>query len=144
MEKVDSNGKVRRTNGWEKPYNEEQMASWLLFVLVLLHFYLFIQPLLWDNSSRIVIPIIYGVLTIIAGHSVYKTCSINTCDPNLITNPDDNDKGFQAIDGDGDGDNVNKGKEKHCFKCNVDVDKTSLHCQFCNKCILKYDHHCKW
>jgi len=33
---------------------------------------------------------------------------------------------------------------RYCYKCLSDVDKRSLHCMFCHKCVLRFDHHCKW
>lgn len=33
---------------------------------------------------------------------------------------------------------------RFCYKCEVFKPDRSHHCKFCNKCILKMDHHCPW
>ena len=32
----------------------------------------------------------------------------------------------------------------YCPYCRVQVHKTSRHCRICDKCVLDFDHHCKW
>lgn len=31
-----------------------------------------------------------------------------------------------------------------CFLCQLHVNKGSRHCRYCDKCVDKFDHHCKW
>ncbi|CAN0420362.1 unnamed protein product, partial [Ectocarpus sp. 8 AP-2014] len=31
-----------------------------------------------------------------------------------------------------------------CFLCQLHVNKGSRHCRYCDKCVDRFDHHCKW
>jgi len=33
---------------------------------------------------------------------------------------------------------------KFCWVCSIDVHESSMHCKFCNKCVVSFDHHCHW
>ena len=124
---------TRRKNGFEWPFHPLQVCTWLLFVILLVHYFAFLYPLLWDyDVVRILITILFGVAAIFALVSAYKTCSVDPIDDAVLQrNP------------------VVAGSEwnpdtVYCYECEVNVGPTSRHCRFCNKCVTSLDHHCLW
>lgn len=122
-------GDKRRINGLEMPWHPLQIVTWFLYPLIIIHYFWFLMPLLWQNTAVVVVvTIIFGLATIIAFFSGYKVCHIDPIDP-LILNKDSNIT---------DDDRIN------CYLCKVHVHSSSKHCRFCNKCVYRFDHHCKW
>jgi len=73
---------TRRKNGFQSPYSGEQVATWVLFPLVLLQFYFFLLPLIqYDSTSTLVISIVFSVAAVASSIGVYQTCAIDACDP---------------------------------------------------------------
>lgn len=112
--------------------------TWILFPLVIVHYVLFLQPLLWTGEGAdITIPIIFGLSLVTVCVGVHMTCSINPCDTNLLPVDDPRRKCVKAVPQD-------ESEDIYCYVCEKAVNKTSKHCKFCRKCITAFDHHCKW
>ena len=78
--------KWTRVNGFQKPYADEQVATWYLFPMVIIHFVLYVMPLLWDDlAAQIVVPAVFFLAAITSGIGVYLTCHIDPCDVNLLS-----------------------------------------------------------
>ena len=124
-----------RLNGFERPWADEQIGTWILFPLVIGHYCLFLQPLLWSKLS-INVPIltVFGLATITSGFGVYSVCTLNPSDRHLL---DDAENNKDLLD-------IKQSLLVYCYICDKTVFKSSKHCKFCNKCVETFDHHCKW
>mmetsp|Transcript_16681 Transcript_16681/g.15044 ORF Transcript_16681/g.15044 Transcript_16681/m.15044 type:complete len:367 (-) Transcript_16681:50-1150(-) len=120
----------RRRNGLVRPWHYLQILTWILFPLLLLHYYAFLMPLLWRRSAYIIITIIFTIVSFIAAFEGYVTCSIDPSDEALHKPKIPR----SMIDSDG----------NYCYICETKVEIISKHCTHCKKCVLRFDHHCKW
>eukprot|EP00428_Durinskia_dybowskii_P072899 CAMPEP_0170409202 /NCGR_PEP_ID=MMETSP0117_2-20130122/29213_1 /TAXON_ID=400756 /ORGANISM="Durinskia baltica, Strain CSIRO CS-38" /LENGTH=384 /DNA_ID=CAMNT_0010666617 /DNA_START=25 /DNA_END=1179 /DNA_ORIENTATION=- len=124
----------RRVNGLQPPWHEFQVATWVLFPVILVHYYAFLMHLLWrPDAVVIVLTILFSLFAISCGVSAYITLSIDPIDDAVL-----------CLETSLSRDPRSKGGTVHCFLCEKDVDHSSKHCRFCDKCILCFDHHCKW
>ncbi|RYH31614.1 hypothetical protein EON65_02235 [archaeon] len=121
---------TRRKNGFERPWDPLQLVTWAMFPLILTHYFAFLNFLLWDLASKIVITILYGIFAIALAISVHLTCSTDPADDALCQVKTVK----SAVDD----------EEVYCYFCEINVHHTSKHCRFCDKCVYIFDHHCKW
>lgn len=125
--------KVKRKNGFEKPYNSMQIVTWILLPLLIVQFVLCISPI-YPIAASIPISILYLFFSFCSGYCGYKACSIDPIDDRLLVNEDSNDNVSECLDG----------ETKYCWACETRVGQASMHCKFCNKCVATFDHHCQW
>ena len=125
--------KVKRKNGFEKPYNSMQIITWILLPLLIVQFILCISPI-YPIAASIPISILYIFFSFRSGYFGYKACSTDPIDSRLLVNGDGNDIVSECLDG----------ETKHCWVCETRVGQASMHCKFCNKCVATFDHHCQW
>uniref|UniRef100_A0A8D8YRS5 Palmitoyltransferase n=1 Tax=Cacopsylla melanoneura TaxID=428564 RepID=A0A8D8YRS5_9HEMI len=129
----------RRINGFEKPLHYQQIIIWVLLVVFALISFLILIPTLHTNVQ----PLMYGVISSlyfihIVSHIV--AVIIDPCDPNLlhvshnVVVPEFDRSKFSHV--------IENG---YCNLCNIYIiNGKTKHCSICNKCIEKFDHHCKW
>lgn len=116
-----------RSNGLQLPWHYLQLSAWLLYISLLIYYFFFIMPLLW-NGFHFIFPVtlafcISAASTLISSLLVSGT---NAADPAVLK---------QTVD---------PTDRVLCYICDVKVHSSSRHCRACNKCVDRFDHHCKW
>jgi hypothetical protein len=119
----------RRRNGFQLPLNVLQVGTWTLFPILIIHYFAFLYPLLWNYISvRVIVTLVYLLSTLLALVFGYMVCSIDPADNHILV------------------ETVQSTEENpvYCYLCEMTVDCGSKHCRFCDKCVVGFDHHCKW
>jgi palmitoyltransferase len=125
-----TDGDTLRKNGLQWPPHKLQILTWILFPLVLAHFYGFLRPLIWfTDSLGIALIVLFTVSSVAAVIFGYLTCLIDPSDDSII---------HGQVPG------IDKTQTVYCYLCESNVDKSSKHCRYCQKCVTRFDHHCKW
>lgn len=130
-----SQPRIRRINGLQSPFHPLQLITWALFPLLLLHFYTFLIPILWDRAY-IPLIVVYAVLSSITALAAYLTCSIDPADDSVCETNRDKSSTNRT--------NASADNQIYCHLCETRVHSSSKHCTHCRKCIVRFDHHCKW
>lgn len=125
---IGETSEKRRISGLDRPWHPLQVLTWLLFIILMLLYFCFLMPMLWtQNYAKEVLTAVFCALSLAALVAAYFTCSIDPIDEALAG---------AAIPTD----------EPHlyCYICETNVHESSKHCRYCDKCVLRFDHHCKW
>lgn len=130
-----SSDRGRRVNGIERPWHRYQIATWFLFPIVVVHYYAFLEHLLWDPLAvEVVLTILFSLFAIACVIFAYCTVMIDPVDDAVLCT--------EALPT-----STRESRSKdniHCYLCEKDVHISSKHCRFCDKCVIGFDHHCKW
>ena len=74
-----------RKNGLQWPPHKLQVATWVLFPLLVVHYFGFLRPLIWlPDSLGIFITILFTVMCVLAVVFGYITCAIDPADDSLL------------------------------------------------------------
>ena len=116
------------------PPHKLQVLTWILFPITLAHFYGFLRPLIWYQSSLgVALIVVFSTSCVTAVAAGYTTCLIDPSDDCLLNNSVETPSQAQI-----------PAATVYCYLCESNLDKTSKHCRYCHKCVIRFDHHCKW
>jgi len=116
----------RRTSGLHPPYSIPQASSWIL--LASLSTFLLLYMPLTPGPFWVYIVLYSGSLLPLL-YFGYRVCTVDPCDP-LTENSSEQLEASEDL--------------KHCWICRVNVEKSTVHCSRCGKCVAGFDHHCTW
>ena len=142
----DEDGK-RRKNGFELPWHYLQIATWILFPVVLIHYFAYLMPLLWSNiADRVIVTLVFCICCFTALLGGYLTCVIDPADDMILKADEDQTPPpsglcacFHNISA-AVASNESKDDEIYCYVCESNVHESSKHCRYCQKCIVRFDH----
>lgn len=112
-----------RRHGLQCPLDPYQVGSWILFAGLVSGCYVFYMPFIDNLAVRWTLVAIYTVLVVFVFGLAFFTSWTDPSDSGL----------FGATDGD-----------YYCALCQANVSRCSKHCRACDRCVVGFDHHCKW
>lgn len=110
-----------RVHGYNRPFHPLQVATWIVFPLLIGLFYGVCVPNFQTMGERVGLGVIVALA---AGAVMGLGFYTGYTDPVAGTAPAESDY--------------------YCTVCNRPVNTGALHCRLCNKCVERFDHHCLW
>ena len=125
-----------------------QVGTWILLVVLLLQFGLFATPIL-PLAASIPCTVAVFLCGISTAYFAYKCCIVDPIDDRLrchLANQGDRSYATNSNQSPTHGVHAEQeaGPTKFCWVCGIDVNEISMHCKFCDKCVMRFDHHCHW
>ena len=117
-----------KRNGFEIPYDELQVTSWILFPVLALYWFVGVLPCL-RLLLKICLSVPFVSIFVLCAYFAFETTKTDAKDTNFTNAPS-----LAALPGD----------VKKCYICEKEVASLTMHCRLCRKCIDGFDHHCKW
>ena len=134
-----------RENGFDYPLHPLQCLTWALFPVILLDFYWLLLPLLPGEATRWAVGTAYTAAAATTFFCAWITAAVDPRDPSVAAAaPPATNRLARCCEplalwpppvGE---------DTCRCYLCQVHVFASSKHCRFCDKCVLRFDHHCKW
>lgn len=133
--------KFRRVHGLQLPLHPQQIVGWVLLIVVFIGTFTVLlrtPPLLPD--LRFVLSLLFAALFLLHVLTHLTVLLLDPADPEVRARP------ARAVVPEFD-----RAKHRHviengrCHLCNITTrGRRTKHCSICNKCVPRFDHHCKW
>ena len=117
----------RRTNGFQAPRNNVQVASWLLFLSFVALFYALFLPIVDGVGGRIAAGVVYGFFALATIAANASAAATDPADPSIF-NAEEAGATLDAV--------------LYCYRCQRHVREFSKHCTICHKCVDVFDRAC--
>ena len=125
-----------RQHGFEPPFDNHQVGSWVAFGLFAVCFAVLYAPVHAD-AGGLVATILYALLVGATILTNVWAVRADPADPGLLAKRKADKLGEPPPP-------PLEGAVNYCYLCEVQVRKRSKHCRRCNKCVDVFDHHCPW
>jgi len=133
--------RFRRVHGLQLPLHPQQIVGWVLLIVVFAGTFtvLLTTPLLLPDL-RFVLSLLFGALFLLHLLTHLTVLLLDPADPEVRARP------ARLVVPEFD-----RAKHRHviengrCHLCNITTrGRRTKHCSICNKCVPRFDHHCKW
>lgn len=117
-----------RRNGLQRPFDPLQIASWVIITMLVVSFCFLLVPMV-PSPWKLISLVVYLVSLLAVLGSGFETGRCDPIDPYVTAPEEELDQLPDLL---------------KCNACRSRVNKLSRHCLICDKCVVDYDHHCKW
>jgi len=132
--------KFRRVHGLQLPLHPQQIIGWVLLIVIFAGtFTVLLTTPLFSNLYFILL-LLFATLFLLHVSTHLTVLLLDPADPEVRARPTD-----QIVP------EFDRTKHRHviengrCHLCNITTyGRHTKHCSICNKCVPRFDHHCKW
>lgn len=126
--KGEGGEKFIRRNGLQAPYDVLQVMSWFIIAFLGGCFFTLLAPML-PSPWNVIVLVVYAMCLVAVVASGFETGRCDPADPYIKCSEEELEDVPDLL---------------KCSVCVSRVNKLSRHCLICDKCVVDYDHHCRW